>query len=57
MDLTKKLLYILLAIVITALIILVLFGKNGLIKREQENYNETHVEEREDDSNRVIINN
>lgn len=54
MDLTKKILYTLLAILIATIIFIVLFGKNGLIKREQENYNETHVEEREEE-NKVVI--
>lgn len=57
MDLTRKLLYILLAVVIVAIIMLALFGKNGFIKREQEHYNETHTEEMQDNSNKVIINN
>ena len=58
MDLTKKILYILLTLVIVTLVFLVLFGNNGIIKREQENYNETHTEEMEDNkNNKVIINN
>ena len=55
MDLTKKILYTLLAILIATIIFIVLFGNNGLIKREQENYNETHVEEREDEGNKIVI--
>ena len=54
MTLTKKLLFVLLGVLIFTVIIFVLFGKNGVIQREQENYNETHMEERED-NNQVVI--
>ena len=57
MDLPKKILYILLTLVIVTLIFLVVFGNNGIIKRERENYNETHTEEMEDNQkNKVVIN-
>ena len=55
MDLTKKILYILLALVIITLVFIFLFGKNGIIKREQENYNETHLEEMEDNRNNKVV--
>ena len=57
MSLTKKLLFVLLGVLIFTIIMLVLVGNNGLIKQEQDHYNETHVEEREDAGNKVIINN
>ena len=47
MSLTKKLLFILLGLTIFTIVMIVLFGNNGIIKQEQEHYNETHVEERE----------
>ena len=57
MDLPKKILYILLTLVIVTLIFLVVFGNNGIIIRERENYNETHTEEMEDNQkNKVVIN-
>ena len=57
MNLPKKILYILLALVIATLIFLVVFGNNGILKREREKYNETHVEEMEDNQkNKVVIN-
>ena len=56
MDLPKKILYILLTLVIVTLIFLVVFGNNGILKREREKYNETHVEEMEDNQkNKVVI--
>ncbi len=57
MSLTKKILYVLLAVLIFTIVMVVLVGNNGLIKQEQDHYNETHMEEREDNGNKVIINN
>jgi hypothetical protein len=57
MKLPKRILYILLTLVIATLVFIVLFGNNGIVKRERENYNETHREEMEDNNNKVIINN
>lgn len=57
MELYKKILYILLAILIFTIVMIVCIGKNGLFEREQKNYNQTHAEEMEDKENKVIINN
>lgn len=55
MSLTKKLLFLLLGLLIFTIIMIVLFGQNGIIKQETDHYNETHVEEREDKNNQVVV--
>lgn len=55
MSLTKKLLFLLLGLTIFTIIMIVLFGPNGLVGQEKEHYNETHIEEMEDEGNRVIV--
>jgi len=55
MSLTKKLLFTLLGVLIFTIIMVVLVGHNGLIQQETDHYNETHVEEREEKDNQVII--
>ena len=55
MSITKKLLFTLLGVLIFTIIMVVLVGHNGIIKQETDHYNETHVEEKEEKSNQVII--
>lgn len=55
MSLTKKLLFLLLGLLIFTIIMIILFGQNGIIKQEMDHYNETHIEEREENNNQVVV--
>lgn len=54
-KLIKKTLIILVALTILTIIMLVLLGKNGLIRQEIDDYNKTHIEENSDNQNDKII--
>ena len=48
-TLIKGTVIVIIGLIIFTIVMLALVGKNGLINKEKDNYNQTHVEERSED--------